>query len=71
MTLTFDLDMTLTMSLTFDLDNFKNTKFNKICDFFEVTWRKKSDIILQTETARSLYDFRFKSYGSNDDFDGF
>ena len=40
MTLTFDLDLTLTLRLTFDLDDLKKTNCLKICDLFEVTWRK-------------------------------
>ena len=37
MTLTFDLDLTLTLRLTFDLDDLKKTNCLKNCDLFEVT----------------------------------
>ena len=37
MTLTFDLDLTLTLILTFDLDDFKKTNCFKMCDLFEIT----------------------------------
>ena len=40
MTLTFDLYLTLTVSLTFDHDDLKKLTFFKILIFFEVTWRK-------------------------------
>ena len=85
MTLTFDLYLTLTLSLTFDLDDLKKTNCFKICDLFEVTWRKNVISYVKSETTcrmrpstrnifhptRSLYDFRFKSYGSKDDFHGY
>ena len=40
MTLTFDLYLTLTLSLTFDLDDFKKYIFSFFFILFEVTWRK-------------------------------
>ena len=76
MTLTFDLSLTLTLSLTFDLNDLKKIFCFKIFDFFEVTWREnvtsfvKSEGCLQkrhsvrnvVQPTRSLYDFRFRSY---------
>ena len=79
MTLTFDLDLTL--SLTFDLDDLiKYIFFN----FLEVTWRTNVTSIVISETThpigifswkilqstRSFYDFRFHSYSSKGDFHG-
>ena len=40
MTLTFDLHFTLTLSLTFDLDDLRKQILFKICEFCEVMWRK-------------------------------
>ena len=37
MTLTFDIDLTLTLRLTFELDDLKKTNCFKICDLFEIT----------------------------------
>ena len=76
MTLTFDLDLTLTLRLTFDLDDLKKYIFSFFFILFEVTWRKnvtsyvKTDGRIQTrcsirnifQPTRSLYDFRFKSW---------
>ena len=53
--------------------------------WFDVTWRKNGTSYVRTETnllisilsvnilqpTRSLYDFRFQSYGSKGDFHGF
>ena len=78
MTLTVDLYLTLTLSLTFDLDDLKNFLFFEIFDFLEVTWREnvtsyvKSEGCLQKrhsvsnvlQPTRSLYDFRSRSYGT-------
>ena len=77
MTLTFDLYLTLTVSLTFDHDDLKKLTFFKIFIFFEVTWRKNVTSYVKTEgrlqkrhsirnillPTGSLYHFRFKSYG--------
>ena len=85
MTLTFDLYLNLTLRLTFDLDDLKKTNCFKICDLFEVTWRKNVTSYVKSETTyrmrlsarnifqptRSIYDFRFKSYVSKDDFHGY
>ena len=82
MTLTFDLYLTLTLSLTFDLDDFKKIQFFIFFNFFKVTWRKNVTSYVKTEgrlqkrhsirnvmqPTRSLYDFRFKSYGLLCDF---
>ena len=45
MTLTFDLDLTLTVRLTFDLDDFKKTNCFKIClyDFGFKSYGSKDD----------------------------
>ena len=73
------------LTLTFDLDDLKNTNCFKICDLFEVTWRKNVTPYVKSETTyrmrpstrnifqptRSVYDFCFKSYGSKDDFHGY
>ena len=37
MTLTFDLYLTLTLSLTFDLDDFKKIQFFNFFNLFKVT----------------------------------
>ena len=50
MTLTFDLDLTLTLRLTFDLDDLKKTNCF-ICDLFEVTWRKNVTSYVKSETT--------------------
>ena len=77
--------LTLTLRLTFDLDDLKKTNCFKIGDLFEVTWRKNVTSYVKSETTyrmrpsariifkptRSLYDFRFKSYDSKDDFHGY
>ena len=51
MTLTFDLDLTLTLRLTFDLDDLKKTNCLKNCDLFEVTWRKNVTSYVISETT--------------------
>ena len=86
MTLTFDLYLTLTLSLTFDLDGLKKyTFFHFFFIFFEVTWRKNVTSYVKTDgriqkchsiknflqPTRNLYHFRFKSYGPLCDFHWF
>ena len=86
MTLTFDLYLTLTLSLTFDLDDLKKYIFFRNYSFClksgdVKTWRRtsKSEGHLQKrysvrnvfQPTRSFYDFRFQSYGSKGDFHGF
>ena len=85
MTLTFDLYLTLTLSLTFDLDDLKKYIF---FIFFHFLWShvtQKRDVVRQTDgriqnrrsirnicqPTRSLYHFRFKSYGLLCDFHWF
>ena len=82
MTLTVDLYLTLTLCLTFDLDDLKKLTFFKFLIYFEVTGRKnvtshvKTDDRLQKrhsirnvmQPTRSLYDFRLKSYDLLCDF---
>ena len=77
MTLTFDLYLTLTLSLTLDLDDLKKYLFSFFFIFFEVTWRKNVTSYVKTDgrmqkrrsirnilqPTKSLYHFRFKSYG--------
>ena len=84
MTLTFDLDLTLTLSSSFDLDDLKKQIFFKICEFCEVMWRKSVTSYVKTETTYrmrpsirnilqptiNIYDFRFQSYGTKDGFHG-
>ena len=83
MTLTFDLYLTLTLSLTFDLDDLEEIHFfRNYFILFEVTWRKNVTSYVKTDgriqkrhsirnvlqPTRSLYHFRFKSYGPLCDF---
>ena len=83
MTLTFDLYLTLTLSLTFDLDGLKKYIFFIFVSYFlnsrdvkNVTSYVKTDGRIQKrhsirnslQPTRSLYHFRFKSYGPLCDF---
>ena len=78
LTLIFDLEINMLLPWCFE------ENITKIyC--FDVTWRKNGTSFVRTETnqpisilsvnilqpTRSLYDFRFQSYGSKGDFHGF
>ena len=83
MTLTFDLYLTLTLSLTLTI--WRNTFFSFFFIFFQVMWRKNVTSYVKTDgriqnrrsirnicqPTRSLYHFRFKSYGLLCDFHWF
>ena len=78
LTLIFDLEINLLLPWCFEENITK-----MYC--FDVTWRKNGTSYVRTETnlpisilsvnilqpTRSLYDFRFQSYGSKGDFHGF
>ena len=75
MTLTFDLYLTLNLSLTFDLDGLNKYKFVHIV-WSHVTSkrdvkRRRHFIRNILQPTRSLYHFRFKSYGPLCDFHWF
>ena len=87
LTLTYSLDLWpwyLTLRLIYYyLDAFEENITKMFC--FDVMWRKNGTSFVSTETnlpihilsvnvlqpTRSLYDFRFQSYGSKGDFHGF
>ena len=71
MTLTFDLYLTLTLSLTFDLDDLKKYIFFEIIHFVWSHVQKRHSIRNVLQPTRSLYHFRFKSYGPLCDFHWF
>ena len=78
LTLIFDLEIDLWLPWCFEENITK-----MYC--FDVTWRKNGTSFVRTETyipisilsvnifqpTKSLYDFRFQSYGSKGDFNGF